>query len=63
MEEAEAYNKGKTAKKGAGALMKNPNDVIAKLEEEMRRAAKELNFERAAMLRDRIQNIRSQLEE
>ncbi len=63
MEEAETYNKGKTAKKGAGALMKNPNDVITKLEEEMRRAAKELNFERAAMLRDRIQNIRNQLEE
>ncbi len=63
MEDAEAYNKGKKGRKGAGPLMKDPGDVVARLEEDMRRAAKELDFERAAILRDRIQNIRNQLEE
>lgn len=63
MEEAEAYT-AKKGRRGAGGspLMHNPDDVIGKLEDEMRRAAKELDFERAAILRDRIQNIKNQLE-
>lgn len=37
-------------------------DVIANLEKEMKKAAKELDFERAMVLRDRINNLKAQLE-
>jgi len=39
----------------------DPAEVVAKLEKEMLAAARELAFERAANLRDRIQSIREQI--
>jgi excinuclease ABC subunit B len=50
--------KGKP-KKSAPAM--SVDDMIASLEADMKKAAKELDFERAAVLRDRIANIRKQL--
>ncbi|MCR4723463.1 MAG: excinuclease ABC subunit UvrB [Eubacteriales bacterium] len=42
---------------------KDVSDVIAQLEEQMRQAAKELDFERAMVLRDRIKTIKGQLKD
>jgi excinuclease UvrABC helicase subunit UvrB len=40
----------------------NMEEKIAEFEEEMREAAEILNFERAAELRDRINELRGQIE-
>jgi excinuclease ABC subunit B len=37
-----------------------PRAMVEMLEAEMRRAAKELNFERAAQIRDRIEDLKAQ---
>ena len=39
----------------------DPAEVVADLEKEMLTAARELEFERAAILRDRIRTIREQM--
>ncbi len=66
MEDAAVYGKGKT--KGRGKLPKTApvtevSKMIESLEQEMRQASKELDFERAMVLRDRIKLLKKQTEE
>jgi excinuclease ABC subunit B len=51
--------KGKGSKKSMPA--QPAADLIASLEKDMKKAAKDLDFERAAVLRDRIANLKRQL--
>lgn len=57
---AEYGKKGKKVSKET--LGMEPHTVVENLEAEMKKAAKELDFERAAILRDRIAQIKKQLE-
>ncbi len=57
---AEYGKKGKKAQQQG--LGMEPHTVMENLEAEMKKAAKELDFERAAILRDRIAQIKKQLE-
>ncbi|MCL1914964.1 MAG: excinuclease ABC subunit UvrB [Eubacteriaceae bacterium] len=61
-EDEETYHTAKGTRKKS-SIMQTPQEVMASLEKEMKKAAKELDFERAAMLRDRIANIKGQLNE
>jgi excinuclease ABC subunit B len=53
----------KVAEKKVEYKFDNPEEFLAKLEKEMRAAAANLEFERAASLRDEIKRIREQLPE
>ncbi|MCL1802662.1 MAG: excinuclease ABC subunit UvrB [Eubacteriaceae bacterium] len=57
--EASYRVKGKSLAKSLPA--QSTDDLLASLDKEMKKAAKELDFERAAMIRDRIANIKKQL--
>lgn len=59
-EENTENKKKRTATKSAP--VKKADDMLKELEAEMKKAAKELDFERAMILRDRINNIKAQLE-
>ncbi len=60
MENSPKYGKkSKSLSKSVPA--KNVENMLEDLEKEMKKAAKELDFERAALLRDRLKNIREQL--
>ena len=52
---------GKKKKLPKSSLGSDPKTVIENLEQEMKKAAKELDFERAALLRDRINQIKKQM--
>ncbi len=52
---------GKKNKLPKHSLGSDPKTVIDNLEKEMKKAAKDLDFERAALLRDRINQIKKQL--
>ena len=52
---------GKKKKLPKSSLGSDPKTVIENLEKEMKKAAKELDFERAALLRDRINQIKKQM--
>lgn len=52
---------GKKNKLPKHSLGNDPKTVIDNLEKEMKKAAKELDFERAALLRDRINQIKKQM--
>ncbi len=53
---------GKKGKKGRQDFGSDPETVVSNLEAEMKKAAKDLDFERAAILRDRIAQIKKQLQ-
>ena len=53
---------GKKKKLPKSSLGSDPKTVIENLEQEMKKAAKELDFERAALLRDRINQIKKQMD-
>lgn len=61
MESTPKYGK-KSKGLAKSAPAKNVKNMLEELEKEMKKAAKELDFERAALLRDRIKNIKEQLE-
>ena len=63
MEKTEEYGAKHKKSRNKHPLLKNADDTINKLEAEMKKAAKDLDFEKAAILRDRIKNIREQLGE
>ncbi len=56
-----AEEKAKYTAKGPVRSLKEVVEYIRELEEEMFAAAKELNFERAAQLRDEIQELRVEM--
>ena len=51
----------KKTKVNKSAPVRSPEEMLKSLENDMKKAAKELDFERAAMLRDRITNIKRQI--
>jgi excinuclease ABC subunit B len=61
MEEPASYGKKRHRRK-PDMMGQSPKDLIQTLEQDMRSAAKELDFERAAKLRDRIAEIKKQME-
>jgi len=50
------------ARAAYGAKQKDPQELIRELEQEMRDAAAQLDFERAALLRDQLLELRAELE-
>lgn len=63
MEIPEEYKTKRSKGVSKSAPAQNVQTILEKLETEMKHAAKELDFERAMVLRDRIKNIKGQLDE
>ncbi len=61
--QAEARGAGHAERTGSGMPKQELKRMIAELENQMKAAAKELQFERAAMLRDQIYELRAVLSE
>ena len=61
-EDTASYGKHSKGKSTKNLPVNEPASVIEQLEKDMKKAAKDLDFERAAVLRDRIAQIKKQLE-